>query len=299
MAATPDPAFPESIHGKTILSTGVSPASLGFATASALASQKPERLILTGRSAGKVQAAADELKSNHPGVKCDVLIMDLSSQGSLTLSEDGIEISFATNHIDHFLFTNPIIEKLIATPESPQHPASIVDLASFSHQFSPIRFSDINFSNKAHKLPEESPRLQKAQFSTAVAAKTANILFSISLNEKLSQYGIRSYAVHPGSVHTSIGRHSNQEEVEYAIAMARELGCSGGTETREQGANSSDWAAVNPNVPCVDFSETLVKAAYITDCRVADEGCADFAKDSVFAERLWKLNEELVRENFL
>ncbi|KAL4983747.1 hypothetical protein BDW68DRAFT_191025 [Aspergillus falconensis] len=252
MAATPDPAFPESIHGKTILSTGVSPASLGFATASALASQKPERLILTGRSAGKVQAAADELKSNHPGVKCDVLIMDLSSQGSLTLSEDGIEISFATNHIDHFLFTNPIIEKLIATPESPQHPASIVDLASFSHQFSPIR-----------------------------------------------QYGIRSYAVHPGSVDTSIGRHSNQEEVEYAIAMARELGCSGGTKTRGQGANSSDWAAVDPNVSCVDFSETLVKGAYITDRRVADEGCAGFAKDSVFAERLWKLNEELVRENFL
>lgn len=82
----------------------------------------------------------------------------------LTLSEDGIEMSFATNHIGHFLFTNLIIGKLIAASKSSPTPTRIVNLTSFGHQFSPIRFSDINFTKKASELPEEErPGLQKAQ----------------------------------------------------------------------------------------------------------------------------------------
>ena len=73
-------AFPESVRDKTILITGVSPKSLGLATAAALASQQPRRIILSGRSAEKVQSAAGSLTSTYPSVKYDVLLMDLSSQ---------------------------------------------------------------------------------------------------------------------------------------------------------------------------------------------------------------------------
>jgi NAD(P)-dependent dehydrogenase (short-subunit alcohol dehydrogenase family) len=338
-------AFPESIKGKTILITGVSPSSLGLATAAALATQAPKRLILTGRSADKVQAAVDELKSTYPDVNYEVLLVDLSSQESVrsaaatlnrnaeipsidilinnagvmdiperTLSKDGIEVSFATNHIGHFLFTNLIIEKLVAASKSSQGPVRIINLTSFGHQFSPIRFSDINFTKIAAELPEEErPELQKAQFfygrdwsNDAYAgmfsygqSKTANILFFVSLNHKLRSYGITSYAVHPGAVGTNIGRHSNPAEVEHALARAKELGFAGGSKTREQGANSSVWAAVNPHLVPVDFAKDLVKGVYVTDCVVADEGCADFARSAVYAERLWKLSEELVGEKFL
>ncbi|KAG6363784.1 hypothetical protein INS49_008887 [Diaporthe citri] len=75
--------FPESIRDKTILITGVSPNSLGLATAVALASQQPSRLILSGRSAEKVQSAVDSLRSAYPLAKYDVLLMDLSSQTSV------------------------------------------------------------------------------------------------------------------------------------------------------------------------------------------------------------------------
>jgi NAD(P)-dependent dehydrogenase (short-subunit alcohol dehydrogenase family) len=173
-------AFPESIKGKTILITGVSPNSLGLATVAALAAQAPERLILTRRSADKVQVAVDELKSTYPDVKYEVLLVDLSSQESVrnaaaklngnteipfidilinnagvmdiperTLSKEGIEISFATNHIGHFLFTNLIIEKPVAASKSSGGPVRIINLTSFGHQFSPIRFSDTTIGQKS------------------------------------------------------------------------------------------------------------------------------------------------------
>ncbi|KAL3440885.1 NAD(P)-binding protein [Aspergillus insuetus] len=279
-------AFPESINGKTILITGVSPNSLGLATAAALAAQAPERLILTGRSADKVQAAVDELGSTYPDVKYEVLLMDLSSQESVrsaaailngnteipsidilinnagvmdiperTLSKDGIEISFATNHIGHFLFTNLIIEKLVAASKSSGGPVRIINLTSFGHQFSPIRFSDVNFTKKAADLPEEErPELQKAQFF--YGRDWSNDAYA----------GMFSY---------------------------------GQSKTREQGANSSVWAAVNPHLAPVDFAQNLVKGVYVTDCAVADEGCAEFARNAAYAERLWKLSEGRVGEKFL
>ncbi|KAF5012726.1 hypothetical protein FDECE_1219 [Fusarium decemcellulare] len=303
-------AFPESVKGKTIIITGVSPNSLGLATAFALAAQEPERLILTGRSADKVQASIDNLKSSFPGVKYDSLLFDLSSQASvraaaaklndnldipevhilinnagvmaiaeLTLSDDDIEMSFATNHIGHFLFTNLIIGKLIAASKTSSTPTRIK--AEF--------FYGRDWANDAYA----------GGFSYA-QSKTANVLFSISLNQKLaSQYGITSYAVHPGAVDTNIGRHSNPEEVLHALNKAKELGFTDPQKTPEQGANSSVWAAVNPGLPPPDLSEDIVKGVYVADCKLSDEGCAEFAKRKVLAERLWGLSETLIKQKFL
>lgn len=129
---------------------------------------------------------------------------------------------------------------------------------------------------------------------------TANVLFSLSLNQKLaSQYGITSYAVHPGAVDTNIGRHSNKEETLHALNRAKELGFNASQKTREQGANSSVWAAVNPSLSPVDLSEAIVKGVYVSDCQVSDAGCADFAKSKALAERLWELSEALVKQKFL
>lgn len=338
-------AFPESVRDKTILITGVSPKSLGFATAAALASQHANRLILSGRSAEKIQSAVDSLKMAYPLVKYDVLIMDLSSQASvraaaarinedvkittidilinnagvmaipaLTFSEDHIETTFATNHIGHFLFTNLIMPKIIKASEIAGTPTRIINVSSYGHQFSPVRFSDVNFSKLPSELPEEErPEIQKAQYLTGKdwsneayvgffsygQSKTANILFSVSLNQKLREkYGIASYAVHPGAVDTNINRHADPKEVETALERVKELGFDSSSKTPDQGANTSVLAAVDPALPPVDTSVVDVTGVYLSDCKLDNDTCATFARNKVMAERLWALSEELVNQKF-
>lgn len=338
-------AFPESIRGKTILITGASPNSLGLATAVALASQQPSRLILSGRSAENVQNAVDSLRSTYPAVKYDILLMDLSSQASvraaaaqinedvkiptidilinnagvmaiptLTFSEDNIETTLATNHIGHFLFTNLIVSKIIKASEVSDTPTRIINVSSFGHQFSPVRFSDINFSKLASELPEqERPDIEKAKYLTgndwsneAYASfasygqsKTANILFSVSLNQKLREkYGITSYAVHPGAVDTNINRHADPREIETALARVKELGLDSSSRTPDQGANSTVLAAVDPGLPPVNTSVGDVTGVYVSDCKLDNDGCAAFARNRALAERLWTLSEELVNQRF-
>lgn len=338
-------AFPQSIRDKTILITGVSPNSLGLATAVAFASQHPSRLILSGRSAEKIQSAVNSLVSAYPLVKYDVLVMDLSSQASvraaaarinedvniptvdilinnagvmaipdLTFSEDSIETTFATNHIGHFHFTNLIMPKIIKASETSSTPTRIINVSSYGHQFSPVRFSDINFSKLASELPEqERPDIEKARFLTGKdwsngayasfasygQSKTANILFSVALNQKLGEkYGIASYAVHPGAVDTNINRHADPQEIETALARIKELGFDSSSRTPDQGANSTVLAAVDPALPRVDTSVVDVTGVYLSDCKLDNDTCATFARDRILAERLWELSEELVKQKF-
>ncbi|PLB51990.1 NAD(P)-binding protein [Aspergillus steynii IBT 23096] len=338
-------AFPDAVNGKNIIVTGVSPNSLGLATATAFASQSPASLIVTGRSVEKVQASIESLKASHPNVKYHALIMDLASQTSvraaatkisddgtiptidilvnnagvmaiptLTLSEDSIETTFATNHIGHFLFTNLILPKMIKASQTSSHPTRIVNVSSYGHQFSPVRFSDINFRKLPTELPEdERPDLQKTEFFTGSShsedtyygffsyaqSKTANVLFSVSLSQKLqAKYGISSFAVHPGAVDTNISRHATPSEIEQALKRASELGFDSAPKTPDQGANSSVLAAVDHGLPPVDISDVEAKGVYLADCKVDDEKVAAFAKSAVFAERLWALSEELVQQKF-
>ncbi|CAG8403703.1 unnamed protein product [Penicillium salamii] len=310
-------AFPDSVQGKTIIVTGVSPKSLGLATASAFASQSPANLIVTGRSADKVETSINDLKANYPNVKCHALIMDLASQSSVraaaakinedesiqsidivvnnagvmaiqtpTLSEDGIETSFATNHIGHFLFTNLILPKIIKAAQTSSTPTRIVN---------------------------ERPDFQKTEFLTGSShaediyygffsyaqSKTANILYSISLNQKLwEKYGVASFAVHPGAVNTNINRHATPSEIEQALKRVKELGFDSSQKITEQGANTSVFAAIDPNLPPVNFSEAQVKGVYLADCKVDDGNAAAFATNRAFAERLWTLSENLVGQKF-
>ena len=121
-------AFPEAIRGKTIIITGVNLKGIGFGTAQAFASQGPAHLIIAGRNKSKLQDCIDELKKEYPDVDYRPLILDLGNQKAVrsaaeevlswkdvptldilvsnagiagiperTLSEEEIEITFATN----------------------------------------------------------------------------------------------------------------------------------------------------------------------------------------------------------
>lgn len=156
------------IEGRVILVTGVTPNGLGAVFAEAVAHAKPALLILTARTPAKaektaeviraigvptkvpqldlgslasVRKAADEVNSWSDTPHIDVLVNNAGIMAvGFTLSPDGFESQFATNHLGHFLFTNLIMKKLQAS-RSPR----VVNVSSDGHRMSPIRWDDYNF----------------------------------------------------------------------------------------------------------------------------------------------------------
>lgn len=161
------------IVGKTILTTGVSPTSIGASFVIALAEAEPAWLILTGRSIAKLTETQDAIKAKYPRVKTRLLEMDLAILASVrkaaeelnswtdipiidvvvnnagimavpySLTVDGYESQFAVNHLAHFLFVNLIMSKILAAP-APR----LVCVTSRGHRFGGIRWGDINYEVK-------------------------------------------------------------------------------------------------------------------------------------------------------
>ena len=325
-----------SIRNKVILITGVANGGLGGATARALAAHSPRLLILAGRSAVKVNAVIDDIAITHPTIACRFLHVDLFSQISVraaaaivlaypeplhilinnaavmniperTLTSDGLETQFATNHLGPFLLTNRLLPKLLSSvPSSPPDSVRIINLSSVGHQFSPLRFSDLNFSRANDSLPqseqfpfetlEKLGILGKAEghYFPAVAyaqSKTANILFTVALNARLGvARGIQSFAVHPGSIDTDLQRHEDPER----LAEARKrFGDKLVRKTLEEGASTMLVAALDPSL---DYEKGNI---YMSDCAFAEpaEWCrGERGKEG--AERLWRVSEKLVGEDF-
>ncbi|KAJ5626569.1 hypothetical protein N7528_003996 [Penicillium herquei] len=286
-------AFSANVYGRIILITGVNKDGIGFSTAQAFASQFPAHLILTGRSLSKIEECVHALEVQFPGINCRGLQIDLSSQQSVreaadrlmswtdipsidilinnagimgiqerTLSRDGIELHFATNHIGHWLFTCLIMPKLINSAEThPEGTTRIVNVTSASSTVSGMRWSDLNFNMKNKDLPkEEQPLYQwiEAWGYTDVEnqsynpldgynrSKVANVLSGIGLNQRLfEKYGIFSLSVHPGVIGTTeLGRNFPSDTIEAVQAMS-EMGVFD-FKTAGAGAATSVVAALDP-----------------------------------------------------
>jgi NAD(P)-dependent dehydrogenase (short-subunit alcohol dehydrogenase family) len=180
-------------------------------------------VVLDLASQDWVRKAAAEIAVIVP--KVDVLINNaaifvMSSRG---WTKEKIELQFGVGHIGHFLLTRQLMPLLkAAAAESPTGATRIINLSSQGHRLSPIRFHDYNLEGK--DIPPEEEYNPKAPpaftrkladgYMPAVAygqCKTANILFSVSLQKYLKMQGISSYAVHPGSkqhpLHLAIGEY--------------------------------------------------------------------------------------------
>lgn len=170
-------------------------------------------LILDLSSQKSVRDAAAEI--NNTITKIDLLIANagIMALPTRTLSPDGIELQFATNHIGHFLFTNLIMDKLRKAAATTPGSTRVVMLTSNGHRFSPVRFHDYNFDGKPIPSEEEpgtqamigrgigAPVFDEQGYDPFVAygqSKTANILFALYLRAKLAREGIQAMSVHPG-----------------------------------------------------------------------------------------------------
>ncbi|KAH5056351.1 hypothetical protein HBH96_120080 [Parastagonospora nodorum] len=316
-------AFADKIRGKKVLITGVSPESIGSSIALSIASQAPTLLLLASRTRPKLEEVLKNTRNAYPDVAIGLVSLDLMSQDSVnaaaaeistltdqldliinnagvmtqerTTTAEGIEGQFGACHVGHFLLTNLLMPKLFAAARSnPAGATRVINLTSLGHRISPVRFSDYNITGKDVPSEEKNPGPLPPMFTENrpdgyngwVAygqAKTANILFSIGLNERLEEKGIASFAVHPGSIWTGLSRNLDTEGEE-AIRKTSPF-----WKNHDQGAATVLVAALDP---VLDPS----KGVLLHDCQMLD--AAPHATDSQMVERLWALSERLVETEF-
>ncbi|CAK7229089.1 hypothetical protein SCUCBS95973_007101 [Sporothrix curviconia] len=194
-------AFADSVKGKNIVVTGISPASIGYTTVMALAGQAPASLVLASRTQAKLDAVAADIRNAHPDVQVHLVRLDLADVASVraaaaavadTLDRvdvlinnagistperlaaktpNGTEVDgqFLTNHLGVFLWTAlllPLLRAAAATSsEDNNGTARIVNLTSQGHHLSPVRFSDYAFRRDVYDVPDdEKPRAQVPAF---------------------------------------------------------------------------------------------------------------------------------------
>ncbi|KAK0108533.1 hypothetical protein ONS95_003337 [Cadophora gregata] len=339
-------AFADSVRGKNILVTGVNCGGIGYTTAQAFASQSPANLIIAGRSEAKLKASIDALRAEYPNVSYRPLILDLSIQKAVrkaaaellswsdvstldiivnsagimciperTLTEDGIEIQFATNHIGHFLFTSLIMPKLIKASQAgaTKGATRVVNVSSLSPTWTQMRWSDTNFEKKNKDIPEnERPVYQVQQMWGQTGdldeksylplegynqSKTANLLFSIALTDKMyEKFGILGVAVHPGVIASELGRNLDGVTMD-AVKGFYESGMVD-IKTPGAGAATSVVAALDPKLGAGEIRNGKENyGAFLLDCQISDAPVPG-ALSSSEAKRLWKLSEKLVKEEF-
>ncbi len=302
----------KDLSDRTILVTG-GYSGLGRETARALAA-KGAHVIVSGRDATKLSAAADEI-AIATGGKVDTLVCDLASLASIRAAgaearsrfahidvlinnagvmaapfgytADGFETQFGTNHLGHFLLTKELMPLIEAGSRQ-----RIVNLSSRGHHIAPVDFDDPNFARRAY-----DPWLAYGN------SKTANVLFAVGLEQRFGGRGIHAYALHPGGIHTNLGRHMSDEDMAALIKRIRENAEKSGEtpqpfKTIPQGAATTCWVATTEELEGRG-------GLYAEDCHVAamDDasstgGVRSYAVDPANADRLWALSEELVGEKF-
>ncbi len=290
------------LSGRTVFVTGAN-SGLGQETARAMAA-RGAHVIMAGRNQGKLDEAVAAIHGAHPKAQLDTLAVDLGNLENIRAATsrarqrfakidilinnagvmatpflhtaDGFEMQLGTNHFGHFALTGelfPLIER--------GHLKRIVNLSSRGHHFSPVDFDDPHFTARAY-----DPWISYGQ------SKTANVLFTVGLEERFAVLGIHAYAVHPGGIQTNLGRHMTPEMTEALMARITSRDGDFAWKTIPQGAATSCWAATAPALEGKG-------GVYCEDCHVAevdDEsakgGVRSYALNRSYAERLWAMSEE-------
>jgi len=295
------------LTGRIALVTGAS-GGLGEETARALAS-RGARIVMAARDLAKAETAAATIRASTGNPDVAVTELELDSLASVRAcakrflaeydrlhllinnagvmacpfakTRDGFEMQFGTNHLGHFVLTNLLAPALLAGA-----PARVVNLSSGGHRMSDVLFDDPNFE-----------RTEYDKFVSYGQSKTANILFSVELDRRLRERGVRAYAVHPGAIPTELGRHMQRTDVEQLMS-SRPGGAKMQLKQVAAGAATSCYAASSP-----DLADQ--GGIYLEDCGVAEvrdedamNGVRSYALDPDSAARLWALSEELVGERF-
>jgi NAD(P)-dependent dehydrogenase (short-subunit alcohol dehydrogenase family) len=147
-------------------------------------------------SLASVHAGADEIRASH--TRLDLLILNAGVMDApYQRTEDGLEVTLATNHLGHFALTGLLLDRLLDVAGS-----RIVTVSSVAHRRGRIRFDDLQSEGSYNA-------------SDAYAqSKLANLLFSYELDRRLRDAAARtlSLAAHPGNARTELWRSSSRLE---------------------------------------------------------------------------------------
>ena len=303
-----------SLKGKRILVTGVS-AGLGVETARALAAHGAQ-VVGAARDLGKAEVATAQVRNAAAagGGTFEMVALDLANLKSVracadTLlargepfdvlianagvmatpfghTADGFETQFGTNHLGHFVLVNRIAPLIRAG-------GRLVNLSSAGHRFANVDLEDPNFE----RTPYEP-------FVAYGRSKTANILFAVAFDRRHRARGIRAAAVHPGGIHTELGRHLDSSHAQTMVEQInKQLAAEGKPpyqwKTIPQGAATSVWTAVVASADevggryCENCHVGRVVADNVT-ISVVSEGVRGYALDPNNAEALWNKSEQMV-----
>lgn len=288
------------LSGRVAAVTGAS-GGLGLETARSLAAAGAQ-VVLAARDAGKLAAAVETIRAAHENASLAPVVLDLADVAScrraafdvLTSVDrldllinnagvmctpfghtaDGFELQIGTNHLGHMAWTVPLMDLLTRNGGG-----RIVNLSSAGHRFGDVDLDDLDFERRPYD-----------PWTAYGASKTANVLFSVELERRLGPLGVHSVAVHPGGIHTDLGRHMTPEllgQIQERIEQSNP----GGFEWKSvpQGAATSVWAATT-----TAFAER--GGVYCEDCREADvvdpaaprtDGVLAYAVDPDRAAALW------------
>jgi retinol dehydrogenase 14 len=274
--------------GKTVLITGAT-SGIGRATALGLA-RMGAHLAITGRDRVRTEDAAREIRAAAGG-QVDVLVADLSSQSEVRrlaeevlhslsridvlinnvggywdtrhVTVDGLERTFALNHLAPFLLTNLLLDKLKQSA-----PARVVTVSSNAHAAGRIDFGDLQ---------------GERSYSGARAysqSKLANILFSYELARRLLARSVTANALHPGLVNTSFGAEDPAGVQKLLVPLLRPF-----MKSPARGAATSIHLASAPDLQ-------RVTGRYFANSKPTRSSKPSF--DEAVAARLWQVGGDLV-----
>jgi NAD(P)-dependent dehydrogenase (short-subunit alcohol dehydrogenase family) len=200
----------------------------------------------------------------------------------LQRTADGLELQFGINHVAHHVLTVGLLPNLRIAAATGG--ARVVQLTSSAHRRSRVDFDDPNFLQRPY-----DPWQAYGQ------SKTASSLFTVGFTARYGAEGIVANAVMPGAIHTALQRHMSQDELQTRGWINTDA--SQGWKSPEQGAATSIWAAIAPELDGIG-------GKYLEDCAIAEpwKGDADalprgqylpYALDRDDAERLWRLTENI------
>jgi len=240
------------MRGKTCVITGAT-GGIGLETAKRLG-ELGARLVLVGRNRGKGKAAIARLRSDVPDVAVEMHYADLSRSDEIRrladalldsaaridvlinnagaifarreIAPDGLELTFALNHMGYFRLTALLWERLMASA-----PARVVNVASEAHRGSRLDFEDLQCSR------------HYSGWRAYGRSKLANILFTRELARRLERTGVTANCLHPGFVATGFG-DNNRSPLRLGIAIGKLVAAI----PVQRGAETSVYLASSPDL---------------------------------------------------
>ena len=274
---------------KTVLITGGT-GGIGRAAAIGLASTGA-RVGITGRDRARAEAAATEIARDSGNTAVDVYVADLSSQAEVRrlagevlaayprldvllnnvggfwahrhVTVDGLERTFALNHLAPFLLTDLLLDRLVASA-----PARVVTVSSGAQAMGKIDFDDL--------MGERKYSGQRAYSQS----KLANVMFTYELAGRLEGTGVTANVLHPGMTNTGFSAEDPAPAFAPLVAVLRPF-----MRSPERGADTAVYLASSPEVEGVT-------GRYFSDRKARKSSKSSY--DGVTAARLWDVSADLV-----